>query len=109
MSTAREAFSEMRKENTPLDIPSFRRYRVLFEKGSPSCKTWQADTIFISAIIFIMPVCLRCAENLTKEFQNRWRDKRRGFFVYTGRGGTNAPRPFLFGPVVQQCRKKSYP
>jgi hypothetical protein len=49
--------------------------------GRLSCKPQQTDTIFISAIIFISPVCLRCTENLTKEFQNRRRIKRRGFFV----------------------------
>jgi len=69
------------KKATPLDIRSFHRYRALFINRKLSCKPQQTDTIFISAIIFISTVCLRCTENLTKEFQNRRRIKRRGFFV----------------------------
>jgi len=67
------------KGAAPLDIRSFHRYRALFNKRTLSCKPSQTDPIFISAIIFISPVCLRCTENLTKEFQNRRRIKRRGF------------------------------
>jgi hypothetical protein len=69
------------KRAPPLDILSFHRYRALITNRKLSCKPQQTDTIFISAIIFILPVCLRCAENLTKEFQNRRRTKRRGFFL----------------------------
>jgi len=69
------------KRATPLDIRSFHRYRALTNNWKLSCKSQQTDPIFISAITFILPVCLRCAENLTKEFQNRRRIKRRGFFV----------------------------
>jgi hypothetical protein len=67
------------KRATPLDIRSFHRYRALTNNRKLSCKPQQTDTIFISAIIFISPVCLRCTENLTKEFQNRRRIERRGF------------------------------
>jgi hypothetical protein len=67
------------KRATPLDIRSFHRYRAPIINRRLSCKPQQTDTIFISAIIFISPVCLRCTENLTKEFQNRRRIERRGF------------------------------
>jgi hypothetical protein len=82
------------KVDTSLDIHPHHRYRAVFTKGTSPCITSQADTIFISAII-ILPVCLRCPENLTKEFQNRWRDKRRGFSVYSGRGGKKRSTAFF--------------
>jgi hypothetical protein len=40
------------KRATPLDIPSFHRYRALTNNRTLSCKPQQTDTIFISAIIF---------------------------------------------------------